>query len=61
MTDVKGYEAIKYSISLLWTFGVNHQYLLVGENFSVSGNTIPLIKIKPIYIVSSNIINKNTC
>jgi len=45
-----------FLISLVLTFGVNHQDLVVGEKGALRVYAIPEIKLHPIYI-SSNINN----
>ena len=55
MAGPKGFNCY-FLISLVLTFGVNHQDLVVGENDAARVYTIPEIRIHSIYI-SSDIIN----
>ena len=37
MVTLKEYSVVNFSISLLLTFGVNHQNLVVGDNVAARG------------------------
>ena len=50
MACPKGVFNCYFLTSLVLTFGVNHQNLVVGENVSARVYAIPEIKIHPIYI-----------
>ena len=49
----KWYSVVNFSYSLLLTFSVNQQDLVVGENVAARGYTIPLIKIIPMILIIS--------
>ena len=50
MADAKGVFNCYFLISLVLTFAVNHQDLVVGENVVARVYLIPEIKIRLIYI-----------
>ena len=49
----KWYSVVNFSYSLLLTFSVNQQDLVVGENVAARRYTIPLIKIIPMILIIS--------